>query len=196
MNYLLPILILPFTVTIILSASKSIAIGWGLGAPLNFLPPIVGAGVIALGLVLMVKTTLMFATIGKGTLAPWDPPQRLVVRGVYRHVRNPMISGVIFVLFGEAILFGAIPLFVWFGAFALANIVYIPCIEERDLERRFGEGYLQYKQNVPRWIPRVKPLDLPQRQGHALCVPNQGDHKDRPYNIFVIPGIVLYHRKR
>ncbi len=164
MNHLFSILYLPVTVTIIipaviLSASNRIAVGWGLGAPLNLLPPIVGAGVIAFGLALMVMTIALFATVGKGTLAPWDPPKHLVVRGVYRHVRNPMISGVIFVLLGEAILFGALALFVWFGVFALINAIYIPLVEERGLEKRFGEEYRVYQQNVPRWIPRVKAWD-------------------------------------
>ena len=55
--------------------------------------PILGGVLACLGLVLMVATIRLFMTVGKGTLAPWNPPQRLVVRGVYRHVRNPMISG-------------------------------------------------------------------------------------------------------
>src|SRR5262245_57252770 len=66
--------------------------------------PVVGAICICLGLVLMIATIRLFATVGKGTLAPWEPPQRLVVRGVYRHVRNPMISGVLSVLLGESVL--------------------------------------------------------------------------------------------
>lgn len=164
MRYVVPILALPFTVTIlipalILNANKSIAIGWRLSAPLNSLPPIVGAGVIALGLALMVMTISLFATVGKGTLAPWDPPRHLVISGVYRHVRNPMISGVFCILLGEAILFGAFALLVWFGAFVLINAIYTPLVEERTLEKRFGEEYRAYKQNVPRWIPRVNAWD-------------------------------------
>lgn len=108
----------------------------------------------------MTLTISIFATIGEGTLAPWDPPKRLVVRGVYRHVRNPMISGVLFVLLGEAILFGSMPVFVWFGVFALINAIYIPFVEERALENRFGDDYRLYKQNVPRWIPRLEAWDV------------------------------------
>ena len=164
MNHFFSILTLPFTVTIIipviiLSASKSIAIGWRVSAPLNFLPLIVGASVIMFGLAPVVKTISLFATIGKGTLAPWDPPKHLVIGGVYRHVRNPMISGVMFVLLGEAILFGSILLFGWFALFVLVNMIYIPLVEESGLARRFGDEYLQYQKNVPRWIPRVKAWD-------------------------------------
>ncbi len=62
----------------------------------------------------MVATIRLFVTVGKGTLAPWEPTQRLVVQGIYRHVRNPMISGVILVLLGESVLTASLPLFWWF----------------------------------------------------------------------------------
>jgi protein-S-isoprenylcysteine O-methyltransferase Ste14 len=66
--------------------------------------PILGGVLIFLGLGLMIATIRLFMRVGKGTLAPWNPTQRLVVQGVYRHVRNPMISGVFFTLLGEAVL--------------------------------------------------------------------------------------------
>lgn len=68
--------------------------------------PLIGVICICLGLLLMVATIRLFVMVGKGTLAPWKPTHRLVVQGVYRHVRNPMISGVILVLIGEALLHG------------------------------------------------------------------------------------------
>jgi protein-S-isoprenylcysteine O-methyltransferase Ste14 len=113
-----------------------------------------GLPFIALGLSLMAWTIRLFATVGQGTLSPWDSTRRLVVRGAYRHVRNPMISGVFGVLLGEAILFRSVSLFVWFLAAVGINNVYIPLVEEPGLEGRFGEDYRLYKQNVPRWIPR------------------------------------------
>ncbi len=103
----------------------------------------------------MVTTIRLFKTVGKGTLAPWEPPQRLVIQGVYRYVRNPMISGVLFVLLGESGLTASVPLFRWFVAFAVINAVYIPLFEEPMLVNRFGEEYLTYKRNVPRWLPRM-----------------------------------------
>jgi protein-S-isoprenylcysteine O-methyltransferase Ste14 len=109
----------------------------------------------------VIKTNMLFATIGKGTLAPWTPTRKLVVRGVYRHVRNPMISGVFCILLGEALLFGSPNLFTWFMIFVLINITYIPLFEEPGLEKRFGQDYLIYKKNVPRWIPRRKPWEAP-----------------------------------
>jgi len=90
---------------------------------------------------------------GNGTPAPWDPPQRLVVRGLYRHVRNPLVESVFCVLLGESVLFGSLPLFLWFLFFASANLIYTPLIEEPELLRRFGNPWRTYMQNVPRWIP-------------------------------------------
>src|SRR5581483_11538139 len=119
--------------------------------------PVLGGACICLGLVLMVATIRLFVTVGQGTLAPWNPTQRLVVQGVYRHVRNPMIAGVFFVLLGEATLAASLPLFVWFAFFVIGNAVYIPLAEERGLVKRFGDDYLAYRRNVPRWIPTVRP---------------------------------------
>ena len=119
--------------------------------------PILGGALVCLGLTLMVATIRLFVTVGQGTLAPWNPPQRLVVQGVYRHVRNPMIAGVLFVLLGEAMLAASLPLFFWFVLFVIGNAVYIPLAEEPGLLERFGDSYLAYRRNVPRWIPRPTP---------------------------------------
>jgi protein-S-isoprenylcysteine O-methyltransferase Ste14 len=128
-----------------------------------FVLPVLGFAFIALGLVLMVATIRLFVNVGKGTLAPWNPTQKLVVQGVYRHVRNPMISGVMFILLGEAVLAASLPLLIWFGIFVLANAVYIPLVEEPGLMKRFGDDYLAYKRNVPRWVPRVRGWEGPRK---------------------------------
>lgn len=121
----------------------------------------IAAGVVLIGcgLTFMIKTNLLFASIGKGTLAPWHPPQKLVVRGIYRHVRNPMITGLLLILLGEAVFGDSLPLLFWFLIFAIANLVYLPAFEEPRLEQRFGQDYARYKQNVPRWIPRLTPWE-------------------------------------
>ena len=116
-------------------------------------------GLLAIGLALFVACLIQFAARGRGTLAPWDPPRHLVVQGPYRFVRNPMISGVIFVLFGEAYLLGSLPLVLWAAAFTGLNWVYIPLFEEPQLERRFGADYHEYKQNVRRFLPRWRPWE-------------------------------------
>jgi protein-S-isoprenylcysteine O-methyltransferase Ste14 len=80
-----------------------------------------------------------------------------VVRGVYRYVRNPMITGVHLVLLGEALITASLPLFGLFLIGGVINAVYIPLVEERGLVKRFGDEYLIYKRNVPRWVPRLTP---------------------------------------
>ena len=107
------------------------------------------------GLLLGLWTMSLFIRFGDGTAAPWDPPKRLVVRGPYRHVRNPMITGVFLMLITESIVFGSWGLFAWLVIFTLGNLVYIPCFEEPGLAKRFGEDYVAYKRGVPRWIPRL-----------------------------------------
>jgi protein-S-isoprenylcysteine O-methyltransferase Ste14 len=156
------VLLLPFNVTIvipgiILYVTRSLSFGWGLSAPLYLIPTLLGILLICIGLTLMYKTISLLARMGKGTLAPWDPTQKLVVHGIYRHVRNPMISGVFCILLGEAVLVGSVPLLIWFAIFFVLNLILIPLFEESNLEARFGAEYRLYKENVPRWLPRLKP---------------------------------------
>ena len=112
-----------------------------------------------LGLVLAVSTVRLFLTLGEGTPAPWDPPQKLVIAGPYCHVRNPMITAVLLILVGETLFFQSSAIGVWLLLFFCINGVYFPLSEEKGLERRFGDAYLRYKQNVPRWLPRMSPWD-------------------------------------
>ena len=96
-----------------------------------------------------------FTFAGKGTPAPIDPPKELVVRGLYRYVRNPMYVGVMSILVGEALLFASRTLFGYaalvFALFFLFVVVY----EEPTLRNKFGESYREYCRNVSRWIPRA-----------------------------------------
>ena len=128
-------------------------------AAAQFHPLFLGRICVALGLFLMIQTISLFVTVGKGTLAPWDETENLVVQGIYRHVRNPMISGVFCILLGEAIIFGSLPLFYWFIFAVILNLIYIPLVEEAGMEQRFGASYQRYKQHVPRWIPRLRAWD-------------------------------------
>ena len=116
-----------------------------------------GLALLVVGVGLFAASVLYFSWRGHGTLAPWDPPRRFVVEGPYRFVRNPMISGVIFVLLGEAGIFRSQALAEWAGLFVLINLVYIPVFEERMLAARFGEPYVRYKKAVPRFLPRLHP---------------------------------------
>lgn len=114
----------------------------------------IGIVLFLLGLTLVAWCVTLFARVGKGTLAPWDPTNALVVVGPYRHVRNPMISGVAGMLLGEALFFGSAILAGWFLLFVLINHTYFVLSEEPGLERRFGVAYADYKRRVPRWLPR------------------------------------------
>ena len=115
------------------------------------------------GFTLAVWTTRLFRTVGEGTPAPWAPPRRLVVRGPYRHVRNPMITSVLLLLGAESLVFGSWHLAGWMLVFFLGNAIYFPWVEERALERRFGDDYRHYRANVPRWIPRWRAWDAVDR---------------------------------
>lgn len=122
----------------------------------------------ALGIALSAWTALLFLTIGDGTPAPWNPPKKLVIRGPYRHVRNPMITSVLLTLIAEAAMFQSWAIALWMVLFFVLNSFYFPLFEEKDLEKRFGTAYLEYKSHVPRWVPRLRPwtpeaLDKPMR---------------------------------
>jgi protein-S-isoprenylcysteine O-methyltransferase Ste14 len=155
--FFLPVMVTVIIPAVLIALTCAVDVGWSLSPPHNLVPAILGLGLIAAGLLLVVRTMRLFAAVGEGTLAPWDPTQRLVVQEIYRHVRNPMISGVFCILLGEAALLGSLHIFVWFLVFACLNALYIPLVEEHDLERRFGQDYVVYKHHVPRWFPRWEP---------------------------------------
>ena len=131
-------------------------LGWAFGIDLGWWS-VIGALVLAGGLAFFAWTFSVFVRQGRGTLAPWDPTRRLVVAGPYRYVRNPMITAVLTILAGEAILLGSAAIAIWFGIFFAINAVYFPLSEEPGLRRRFGPEYDEYAGNVPRWIPRLRP---------------------------------------
>jgi len=118
---------------------------------------IFGFFLIIIGLSIMIWTISTFILIGKGTLAPWSPTKKLVVVGIYCHVRNPMIMGVMTVLAGEALAVSSLNILIWTVLFFFINTIYFIVYEEPDLEKKFGEDYREYKRNVYRWIPKLKP---------------------------------------
>ena len=154
MNWLKQIvsLILPVTVLVIIPAW--VEKHWVLQPGMHF-----AGGVLLMiaGLSLMAVTIASFVRVGKGTLAPWSPPKKLVVRGPYRYVRNPMIIGVICVLLGEALAFWSRAILMWAGEFFVINIIYFILYEEPGLRARFGEEYSEYKRHVSMWLPRLRP---------------------------------------
>lgn len=159
LRHLLAILILPFTVVGIIPYGLVYASLQepGPARPLEWLARIPGLLIFAAGFAAFLWCVTLFARVGRGTLAPWDPTKSLVAAGPYRYVRNPMISGVITMLVGEALFFGSWSVFIWaLFVFAL-NHTYFIVSEEPGLEERFGSAYLDYKAKVPRWLPRLLP---------------------------------------
>lgn len=112
---------------------------------------------LALGFVLVVWTILLFQATGKGSLAPWNPIDKLIISGPYAYVRNPMLCGVFCILFGEALFFQSHALLIYTFIFIVINAVYFPLSEEKGLLKRYGEDYAEYKRNVPRFLPRLTP---------------------------------------
>jgi protein-S-isoprenylcysteine O-methyltransferase Ste14 len=144
--------LLPGAVAIVIPA----LIIWIEGAQFEPGTVVLGGVLIGIGLALVVWTVTLFTKVGRGTLAPWDPTSRLVVRGPYRYVRNPMITGVGTILAGQALLFRSWGIAVELAVFGLVNAIYFPLVEEPGLRRRFGAEYEEYCSRVPRWLPRVR----------------------------------------
>ncbi len=159
------IVILPGTVLILVPS----LILWGLSGTGLAAAPAGPAGArfwlgllaAAAGFSLIGWTMRDFARIGRGTPAPWDPPKAIVVRGPYRHVRNPMMTGVFCLLLAETLMIGSWGIAGWGVVFVTANLVYIPNWEEPALAKRFGDDYRHYKANVRRWIPAIRPWEGP-----------------------------------
>ena len=99
---------------------------------------------------------ILFAKIGKGTLAPWAATKHLIIEGPYRIVRNPMITGVLLVLTAEALILSSIYIFYWMVLFFIINCVYFKLFEEKQLVRNFGDEYIAYRKSVPMWFPKIK----------------------------------------
>jgi protein-S-isoprenylcysteine O-methyltransferase Ste14 len=158
LRHVLSIAILPFTVTVLVPAWLNERFGPGLGLGSTIAAVVVqGLGVALLlgGVALFAASLRRFASDGEGTLAPWDPPRRLVVRGPYRYVRNPMISGVLFVLIGEAMVLRSDAHAIWAASFLIANVLVITLYEEPRLAQVFGDSYRTYRAHVPRVVPRM-----------------------------------------
>src|SRR3984885_8180747 len=119
---------------------------------------IIGALLIAAGLPILLDSFARFAIQGLGTPAPIAPPQRLVVTGLYRWVRNPMYVAVSLLIFGQGLLFGSARLLQYGLLVWLVFFAFVVLYEEPALSRKFGKEYEEYCVQVPRWIPRRKPL--------------------------------------
>src|SRR6266581_2577268 len=118
---------------------------------------VLGLAVVVLGAALALWCVLTFAFVGRGTPAPFDPPRRLVVRGPYRFVRNPMYTGAAVALAGAALFYRSFPLLGYVALFLLVCHLFVVVYEEPTLRRSLGAEYEDYSRRVRRWRPRWRP---------------------------------------
>lgn len=125
---------------------RPVSAGWEQG---------IGFVVGTVGAVIAIWCVLTFAWVGKGTPAPFDPPRKLVVRGPYRFVRNPMYIGAATALAGASIYYRSWFLLVYAGVFLLLCHLFVVLYEEPTLRRTFKQEYEEYCRRVRRWLPTI-----------------------------------------
>ena len=118
---------------------------------------VLGAVLIAVGLVVLVQAFVRFVVEGVGTPAPIAPTEHLVVGGLYRHVRNPMYVAVATVIVGQALVLGRPALLLYAVAFIAVTATFVRLYEEPTLRERYGAEYEAYRRAVPGWWPRLHP---------------------------------------
>ena len=130
---------------------------WQAREPLPYWAPVrvLGAILLVAGLIALVGAFVRFVVEGFGTPAPVAAPERLVVGGVYRYVRNPMYVAVLAAIVGQALLLGRLALLLYAGAAWLVVAAFVRWYEEPTLARRFGADYEAYRRAVPAWWPRL-----------------------------------------
>ncbi|HEU4381968.1 MAG TPA: isoprenylcysteine carboxylmethyltransferase family protein [Anaeromyxobacteraceae bacterium] len=132
---------------------------WQMGPPILGLDAtrLAGAALVVLGAAVVLDSFARFALLGLGTPAPILPTRHLVVRGLYRHVRNPMYLAVVSAVAGQGLLLGEKRLFGYAALLAVAFHLFVIGYEEPTLARTFGAEYQAMRANVPRWLPRLRP---------------------------------------
>lgn len=138
--------------------------GWSSSHPPAFLA-VLGAALIAVGVTVLLHAFARFVVEGRGTPAPVAPTERLVVGGLYRHVRNPMYVAVGATIVGQALLLGRPWLLAYAAAFWVVVAAFVRGYEEPTLSARYGEEYTAYRRSVPAWWPRLRPWSPPPRRG-------------------------------
>ena len=116
-----------------------------------------GALLLATGAAVLPHAFARFVMEGVGTPAPAAPTERLVVGGLYRHVRNPMYLAVTATIIGQALLLGQFGLVAYAAVFLASTMAFVTFYEEPTLRRQFGEQYETYRSAVPGWWPRLHP---------------------------------------
>ena len=105
----------------------------------------------------MVHSFVAFVRHGRGTPAPAAPTEHLVVQGAYRHVRNPMYVAVVALVLGQVLLFASPGLLAYLVVITLVTDAFVRTYEEPTLREAYGAEYDEFREAVPRWVPRVTP---------------------------------------
>lgn len=126
---------------------------------------LLGVALIVAGVLVLLRAFAQFVSDGRGTPAPVAAPERLVVNGLYRYVRNPMYVAVVVVLIGQVLVFVRLDLLWYTGAVVAMCAAFVHLYEEPNLRRRFGARYDEYRRGVPAWLPRPRAWQPPHRQG-------------------------------
>ena len=116
-----------------------------------------GGALLGAGAIIVVDSFARCALKGLGTPMPLAPPERLVISGLYRYVRNPMYLGVVHAIVGQALLFGSLVLLPYAALVWLIFFAFVVLYEEPILRQKFGPSYEHYQANVRRWWPRITP---------------------------------------
>jgi protein-S-isoprenylcysteine O-methyltransferase Ste14 len=117
----------------------------------------IGGVVLLASAAFLVYAFALFVLDGRGTPAPMAPTERLVVSGVYRHVRNPMYVAVTGAIVGQALLFGQLWLLAYAAVFLAVTAAFVKGYEEPTLTDQFPADYPAYRDAVPGWWPRLRP---------------------------------------
>jgi protein-S-isoprenylcysteine O-methyltransferase Ste14 len=134
--------------------------GWDSADPPAWVAAI-GALLTVAGAAALLHSFARFVVEGRGTPAPVAPTERLVVGGLYRHVRNPMYVAVTSAIAGQALLLGRPWLLAYAVAFWGVTAAFVWLYEEPTLSARYGEEYAAYRRAVPAWLPRLRPWSPP-----------------------------------
>ena len=133
--------------------------GWRIEEPMPYWVGlrVLGAALIISGTAVLLHSFARFVVEGAGTPAPVAAPGKLVVGGLYRHVRNPMYVAVLAIVVGQALLLGQLRLLLYAAVLFACFSAFVRWYEEPNLSRRFGEEYEAYRRAVPAWLPRLRP---------------------------------------
>ena len=133
--------------------------GWQVREPLPYWAPmrLIGVMLLTAGLIALIQAFWRFVVEGLGTPVPVAAPDRLVVGGLYRYVRNPMYVAALAIIVGQALALGQLGLLLYAAALWLITAAFVRFYEEPTLTRRFGADYEAYRRSVPAWWPRLRP---------------------------------------